>query len=106
MRRARFLTLIVASWATTTLFGQTTFHNQAALAAPLPMLFQSSHSSETAYDDFRREMLMDSFATDGAAGAGQTKSKPKPPVQPPAPVERPPIDPSMVGYIDQALVLT
>ena len=106
MRRARFVTVIVVSWATTTLPAQTTLLDRDTSAEPLPVLFQSPHSPEAAYDDFRREMLTSEFATDGTTGAGQTKGKPKTPVQPSAPVERPPIDPSMVGYIDEAPVLT
>jgi hypothetical protein len=108
MRPSGFLIAAIAfSWTAATVRGQTTQENELARAAALPTLFQVSLAPEAAYGAFRRDALMKFAPVENlfAFGSADPQKKPKPqPVS--EPVQRPPIDPSMVGYIDDALIHT
>jgi hypothetical protein len=110
MRVARFLiTVLVVSWAPGTFLGQSMRQDETAASQNL---FQASLAPESRYGEFRRDLLMHAFARPidmdptmwAPADGGQ--QKPKKPQPQSAPVERPPIDPSMVGYIDNAVIHT
>jgi hypothetical protein len=88
-----------ATWTTISVHGQSTRQTESVFAVASPVVFEGTISPDAAFGLFRRPAWLDA----SAAGGGQTKTKTKP-QQSPEPVERPPIDPSMVGYIDDALI--
>src|ERR1700759_2820969 len=107
MRQEAFLIAVISiSWAATTVDGQTTPYGEIGSPASLQTLFQTPLAPEAAYGAFRQDklMMLAPVASLLAAGAADPqKSKPKPQPEP-EPVQRPVIDPSMVGYIDEATI--
>lgn len=107
MRKETFLIAVVSiSLTATRVDGQTKPYGETGSAASLQTLFQTSFAPQVAYGAFKQDELM-RFAPGAsflAAGmADPQKSKPKPQPEP-EPVQRPVIDPSMVGYIDEATI--
>jgi hypothetical protein len=111
MRRDNLIAVISLSWAiTAAAHGQSPGYRNEPLLAEQPFLRADLLQPfiSPAYGSFRPEDLAafsppENFLAVSSYGADGSQTKPQPDFQK---VKRPPIDPSMVGYIDNAVIHT
>src|ERR1700759_2635069 len=112
-QKSLLIAVSVFFWAQTTVHGQSSEGSEGGDKAVSWAFLQANlkaQLADDAYGAWRRDAMVrlapvgNIFSVYGAAYGGDSQQRKPKPQPEPAPVQRPPIDPSMVGYIDDAQI--